>query len=322
MKHYLNMLATMSEGAASAGAAATSAAAVSAAEAGVATAEGFQFFHEYQPSFPFEADVPALRRASQEEVAAAAARSGEAYTDGVWFRSVIVDSPSYLRWLMRQLSDVGVRFETRTIGSLAELADYDIVLNCTGLGARELVGDAAVHAVRGQTIRVHAPHINQFQMGSSGPGHLTHQHSTYILPRNATGIVVCGGTHQRGREDGHHEGDAAGVWERCTKLCPELLDGRVVKVEHWAGLRPAREGDLRLEVEEVLVATATGDSKALLVAHNYGHGGCGHSLHWGCALDITTRVVEAAAKRWPGMSPAVSVPPPLLATATTTATTD
>jgi glycine/D-amino acid oxidase-like deaminating enzyme len=44
-----------------------------------------------------------------------------------------------------------------------------------------------------------------------------------------------------------------------------------------AGLRPSREGGLRLERE---------DRGALCpVIHNYGHGGSGVTLHWGCAAD-------------------------------------
>src|SRR6516225_9597826 len=44
-----------------------------------------------------------------------------------------------------------------------------------------------------------------------------------------------------------------------------------------AGVRPSRKGSYRLEAE-------TAGTK--VVVHNYGHGGCGISLSWGCAAKV------------------------------------
>jgi D-amino-acid oxidase len=41
---------------------------------------------------------------------------------------------------------------------------------------------------------------------------------------------------------------------------------------------------VRLEAED------TGDGRLLL--HNYGHGGAGVTLSWGCALEITGQVLR------------------------------
>ena len=49
----------------------------------------------------------------------------------------------------------------RKINNLSELSDdYDIIINCTGLGARELVGDLSVYPVRGQIIEVEGPELH------------------------------------------------------------------------------------------------------------------------------------------------------------------
>lgn len=43
----------------------------------------------------------------------------------------------------------------RRLESLEEIAsNYDIIINCSGIGAKELVSDASVHPIRGHIFRV------------------------------------------------------------------------------------------------------------------------------------------------------------------------
>jgi glycine/D-amino acid oxidase-like deaminating enzyme len=53
---------------------------------------------------------------------------------------------------------------------------------------------------------------------------------------------------------------------------PDLSDGKVLGVV--SGVRPCREGGMRLEAGKLGKRT---------IVHNYGHGGCGVTLSWGCA---------------------------------------
>lgn len=54
--------------------------------------------------------------------------------------------------------EAGGCIEQKLIESFRELDDFDIVINCAGLGARLLTkGDAAVKPIRGQVMRVKAP---------------------------------------------------------------------------------------------------------------------------------------------------------------------
>jgi hypothetical protein len=93
MKHYLALRA-----------------AGTADAAGVGFATGWQWEHSYK-DYGFKEDVPYWRRATPAEVAVAAARAGEAFTDGCKFTTAIVDCPTYMRWLMTELARVGgVRF--------------------------------------------------------------------------------------------------------------------------------------------------------------------------------------------------------------------
>ena len=67
-------------------------------------------------------------------------------------------------------------------------------------------------------------------------------------------------------------------------------DPRTVILDDWVGLRPGRDGDVRLEAESISVAGSP--SRPLRVIHCYGHGGCGHSLHWGCAREVVALAVR------------------------------
>lgn len=56
-------------------------------------------------------------------------------------------------------------------------------------------------------------------------------------------------------------------------------------VRDIVGRRPAREGGLRIEVEEIDV-----DGKERRIVHGYGAGGRGYELSWGAARDIAALV--------------------------------
>lgn len=91
---------------------------------------------------------------------------------------------AYSRMLMADFERAGGRFETRAFGNLRELADLDerVVVNCTGYGARALLGDDSVIPVRGQTARlVPQPEVTY---GLTWRGH-----NLYTVPRR-DGILV------------------------------------------------------------------------------------------------------------------------------------
>lgn len=59
----------------------------------------------------------------------------------------------------------------------------------------------------------------------------------------------------------------------------EIVQAKVLR--EWVGLRPGR-GSVRLETETLQLP---GRRQPLPVVHNYGHGGAGLTLAWGCAGD-------------------------------------
>ena len=91
---------------------------------------------------------------------------------------------AYSRMLMADFERAGGRFETRAFGNLHELASLDerVVVNCTGYGARALLGDDSLVPVRGQTARlVPQPEVTY---GLNWRGH-----NLYTVPRR-DGILV------------------------------------------------------------------------------------------------------------------------------------
>jgi D-amino-acid oxidase len=185
------------------------------------------------------------------------------------FRSTmpLIDMGPYLDYLSARLTGMGGEVEIRTVGSLAEpAAAAPTVVNCSGLGARELVGDLSVRPVRGQHVVFENPGITELFMELARPEWT----SVFPHPRR----VICGGIAVPDSWDTTvDEAVTERIVERCLHVAPALRDARIIDV--MVGLRPARPS-IRVEAERVGAAQ---------VVHNYGHGGEGVSLSWGCARD-------------------------------------
>jgi D-amino-acid oxidase len=195
--------------------------------------------------------------------------------------ATIVAMPGYLGYLARRLRRAGGRtaFGVK-IGTLSEASrlapSARVIVNCTGCGARDLVPDPGVVAVRGQVVVAANPGIAQFFVGtSSEPDDLT-----YWFPHGD--VVVLGGTEQRDNWSLEADpGTAERIVAACAAIEPALHNAPVL--EHRVGLRPARPA-VRLEAER------SGD---VTIVHNYGHGGAGVTLSWGCAQDAAELVLAA-----------------------------
>ena len=196
----------------------------------------------------------------------------------IWaFTTYMLDCRKYLPWLMERFKENGGRFVKREpIQNLRELSSYDLVINCTGMGARDLLGDASLIPVRGQGVLVRAPWVKHFIINYTDRDEIT-----YVLPRAEN--ILLGGTAQKGNFDQTPDPATAGqIRQRCEAQIPSLKDAEVI--DGWAGLRPVREPSVRLEEEQ-----PSGDGP--VVVHCYGHGGEGVVLHRGCALEVG-RLVE------------------------------
>jgi D-amino-acid oxidase len=195
---------------------------------------------------------------------------------GFRFAAPVADMSVHLPWLVRRLEALGGAVERGAVASLdAALARARVVVNCAGLGARELAGDGTLLAVRGQILRVEAPAVDEWFLDQADPEDLV-----YVVPRERD--VVLGGTAQAGAEELRPDpATAAAIRARCEAAVPALRDARVVAGA--VGLRPARPA-VRLEAEPRDGGT---------VVHCYGHGGAGVTLAWGCAEEVVGLVAGA-----------------------------
>ncbi|XP_038155479.1 D-aspartate oxidase isoform X1 [Cyprinodon tularosa] len=237
-----------------------------APDAGVMLSSGCQIFKEVPANkTPFWSDlVIGFRIMADGEL-----KRFPDHKFGQAFTSIKCECSSYLPWLEKRFREAGGQVEQRKVNSLQELSDgFDLIVNCSGLGSKELVGDAGVYPVRGQVLQVEAPWLNHFIRDGDG--------KTYIYP----GIhsVTIGGTRQEGDWRLHvDKGDTQSILERCARLEPSLKKAKVLS--EWVGLRPSRRNP-RVERERVQLQGCM-----VPVVHNYGHGGWGVTIAWGTALD-------------------------------------
>ncbi len=108
------------------------------------------------------------------------------------FLTMLIEPNRYLRALLRDYALRGGRVVVREFGSAADLLALDepLVMNCTGLGAKELSGDTQLEPIRGQlSVLAPQPAIDYITLHG---GH-------YMFPR--TDGIVLGGTFQHGNAD-------------------------------------------------------------------------------------------------------------------------
>ena len=208
------------------------------------------------PGWSFE--IPYFRILEKEEIL-------DGYAFGWEMEAPVIEMNLYMPWLLSRFEDLGGVFELKKFNSIEEVPG-ELIVNCTGIGARIISDDETVIPVRGQVIYIEQdPGFGRFDQQP--------ETLTYTIPRRD--VTVLGGTAQKGDWDLNiREKDTEYILSKCEALWPEL--DRTKIVGHAVGLRPSRY-EVRLEQEKI-------DSRTII--HNYGHGGAGVTLSWGCADEV------------------------------------
>ena len=212
---------------------------------------------------PWVAEVPGYRAPLTGE------QLPPGFVSGFAAELPFADMPAYLGWLAGRVQALGGSIEQRVVTSLGEI-DADVVVNCSGLGSRQLAGDDAVQPVWGQHVLVDAPFVDEFvfEGGGSADG-------IGVVPHRRG--VLLGGVRRPGRNVLMPDQQiAAETIARAAVAIPELATAPVLGIE--VGLRPGRP-QVRLEAQQ---------AGGLTVIHDYGHDGSGVFWSWGCAADVVT----------------------------------
>ena len=170
----------------------------------------------------------------------------------------------HLGWLESRLERP---IEIRRVDRLDDVPG-DLVVNCTGIGARRLAGDTSLRALLGQTVLV--------EPGAVEPGKMYGDERDlsamlYVISRRAE--VVIGGCAVPFDGDVIPQPDPAlraALLERARAA--GFRHGRVLR--DAVGLRPVRP-EVRVE-------------RVGRIIHHYGHGGAGYTLARGSAEEVVS----------------------------------
>lgn len=249
-----------------------------AGEAGVSLVPGMVLFALPEPEPSHKDGFIGFSTVSQKELK----ELGLPPCPTAWRMSAfVVECSKYLPWLTKKIQHCGATLKKQKVSSIAPLLlEYDVVINCTGLGARELVSDESLTPILGHAIALHAPWMKHFTFIED----TSNSYYTLVCPRAEE--VYVGGCMLLGKDVQDITPDVTvKVMERVTAVFPNLKGAQVLGT--YTAARPGRK-HIRLELEHI-------GNQAVI--HNYGHGGNGINCSWGCAEEVVTLLKEALTLR-------------------------
>lgn len=253
--------------------------------------------------FGFSADE--VHEASEAELGGLRRCPGVAVS--AWIgRIAFVEIPPYVALVSAELDRLGVEIEERQLASGELPTDADAVVVCAGAGAPQLTGDSQPGMLlRGHLIHL-PPQAIEWPGGEPTSFHYTPPAEVFSQPDGRVGDAyfyprrdawLLGGSRQPGRiVDGSFvvEGNEGPTTLVDGVAVPSgLLEVHRGVLRQWlgvdlaaaaprvrVGIRYARDPDgagIRLEAEQ---------REGRLVVYDYGHGGAGVTLSWGCAVRV------------------------------------
>ncbi|MEH2253650.1 FAD-dependent oxidoreductase [Nostoc sp.] len=200
----------------------------------------------------------------------------------------------YLKWLLQQVKEIGCEIiqEKITVNvvqneqELLRRFNAKAIVNCAGLGSIATTGDTSMYPLRGALVRVKnlGGVVTDAHCISHEESSANEQDIVYIVPRGDD-LVVLGGLTQQDQWSTDLSLEVPIIrqmYDGCLEFLQELRELPLDEKEPVrTGLRPLTEENVC--VERVLNTH---------VFYNYGHGGSGVTLSWGCSQEIVQLVQE------------------------------
>ncbi|MCH9728550.1 MAG: FAD-binding oxidoreductase [Actinomycetia bacterium] len=210
--------------------------------------------------------------------------------DAYSYLAATVDTDRYLAWLSQQAHAAGVTITHRAVSGplvaqeqeLRAEFSAEVIVNCTGLGSVELCGDTSMDPHRGALIRVlndgtTMPPITAVHAVANDTTTAA-QNMIFIVPRGEDRLLI-GGLVEPGRWGTDLTADDRAIRDmlaRAVEFLPILREAQPDPTDPLrVGLRPFRTAGVRVEAQP-----------GTRIVHNYGHGGAGVTLSWGCAGQV------------------------------------
>jgi len=218
------------------------------------------------------------------------------------FKTPVIHAEKYLELMLNELTANQVKIHSGIhLNSLQDAYNlgkqcfagtnqHFVIVNCSGLGSNALCADESVIPGRGVVLVAERPldlydfvlQCEESPFSDSFPG--------YIIPRGRE-LVTIGGTYlENDWTLNPSESEVQQVLDRASILLPSIKN---VSVKYtWNGLRPVRHSGVRIEVERIDVTrkdqsnSDDSEKESFHVVHNYGHGGSGWTVMYGCAAEV------------------------------------
>ncbi|MEH2413167.1 FAD-dependent oxidoreductase [Nostoc sp.] len=200
----------------------------------------------------------------------------------------------YMKWLLQYVKDIGCEIiqEKITVNvvqneqELLRRFNAKAIVNCAGLGSIATTGDTSMYPLRGALVRVKnlGKVVTEAHCISHEESSANEQDIVYIVPKGDD-LVVLGGLTQQDQWSTDLSLEVPIIrqmYDGCLEFLQELRELPLDEKEPVrTGLRPLTEENVC--VERVLNTH---------VFYNYGHGGSGVTLSWGCSQEILQLVQE------------------------------
>eukprot|EP00746_Dinoflagellata_sp_MGD_P028913 gnl/MRDRNA2_/MRDRNA2_16839_c0_seq2.p1 gnl/MRDRNA2_/MRDRNA2_16839_c0~~gnl/MRDRNA2_/MRDRNA2_16839_c0_seq2.p1 ORF type:complete len:388 (+),score=72.03 gnl/MRDRNA2_/MRDRNA2_16839_c0_seq2:70-1233(+) len=216
--------------------------------------------------------------------------------------TTVCDTVPYLAELVKELVRKqvefrhGVEFKNHMdVCRYAKAEKFSCVVNCAGLGSVVMPARGALCVFRRssdngefrpeQSVMMQAEEGLLPGVNGKEPYSVTEEKPAYIIPRGK--FIVAGGTYlENDLTRVVSEEEKARLHCVAKTFMPGLKDaqGEISEVFSIAGLRPVGVGGVRCEVKC--------KEDGFLWADNFGHGGAGWGMAWGCAKEIAESICK------------------------------